>query len=297
MFARTKLLAFAPTYPLRVFSLVMSAIFAVEGAIMFALPELPAWAQAPLVEGLFDAALLTLVLSPVVWWLAVVPIRRLFEARGELLHRLFRAQDEERSRIARDLHDEVGQQLTAILVGLKTIELAPDLETARIRAQGLRDVGAAAHDEVRRLARGLRPGVLAELGLEAAVARICEEYERLHGTAIRLDVSPDACHGLSPEIEMSLYRILQESLTNVARHAAATQIEVALHRRGNAITLSVVDDGHGFPPSSDLDTTSTGETFGLASMRERALTLGGECRIQSHAQRGTSVHVSISAEG
>jgi two-component system sensor histidine kinase UhpB len=297
MHDKSKPLSMASMYPLRVFAIVMSAIFAVEGAIMFALPELPAWAHTPLVEGLIDATMLTLAISPVVWWLAVVPIRRLFEARGELLHRLFRAQDEERCRIARDLHDEVGQQLTAILVGLKTIELAPDLESARIRARGLRHVGAAAHDEVRRLARGLRPGVLAELGLEAAVARICEEYERLHGTAIRLNVSPDACRGISPEIEMSLYRILQESLTNVARHAAATRIEVTLHRRGNAITLSVVDDGRGFPPSSQSDATSTGESFGLASIRERALTLGGKCLIQSHAQRGTSVQVSIPVEG
>jgi signal transduction histidine kinase len=297
MFARTMSVSFASTYPLRVFVLVMTAVFAVEGAIMFWIPEFPAWAQSPIVEGLLDATLLTLVTSPVVWWLAVVPIRRLFEARGELLHRLFRAQDEERRRIARDLHDEVGQQLTAVLVGLKTIELAPDLETARSRARSLRDVGAAAHEEVRRLAGGLRPGVLEELGLEAAVARICEDYERLHGTAIRLDVSPDASRGLSSDVETTLYRILQESLTNVARHAAATQLEVALHRRGNLITLSVVDNGRGFGSSIESDPTPAIKSFGLASIRERALMLGGECLVQSSAGRGTSVHVSIPVKG
>ena len=297
MFARTNHLPIASNYPLRVFALVMIAIFAVEGAIMFAMPALPEWAQVPVVAVPLDAILLTLVTAPAVWWLAVVPIRRLFEARGELLHRLFRAQDEERARIARDLHDEIGQQLTALLVGLKTIELAPDLETAKSRARALRDVGAAAHEEVRRLARGLRPGVLEELGWEAAVTRLCEDYQRSHGTAIQLDVSPDACRGLNPEIEASLYRILQESLTNAARHADATEIKVALQRRCDSITLTVADDGRGIPPPNKAESSPGTGTIGLASIRERALMLGGDCLIQSDAGRGTTVQVSIPVAG
>ena len=91
MFARPNHLPTAASFPLRVFALVMSAIFAVEGAIMIAMPALPAWTRVPVVAGLLDATVLSLVTAPAVWWLAVVPIRRLFEARGELVHRLFRA--------------------------------------------------------------------------------------------------------------------------------------------------------------------------------------------------------------
>ncbi len=212
--------------------------------------------------------------------------------RGELLHRLFRAQDEERARIARDLHDEIGQHLTALLVGLKTIESVSNLETAKARAGELRGLAAIAHDEVRRLARGLRPGVLEELGLEAAVGRLCEDFERAHGTTVRLDVAPDACAGLSPAVETSLYRILQESLTNVARHAEATEVEVALHRSDDSITLSVVDRGRGFPGERTESSTAKG-AIGLASIRERALMLGGACLIRSEPGRGTTVQVSI----
>ena len=180
-----------------------------------------------------------------------------------------------------------------MLVGLKTIELAPDFETAKSRSRALRDVAAAAHDEVRRLARGLRPGVLEELGLDAAIARVCEDYESAHGIAIRLEIPADTCRGLNPEVETSLYRILQESLTNVARHADAAEIEVSLHRRGNSITLSVADNGRGFPQSCKVESSAEIGTIGLASIRERALMVGGECTIQSDVGRGTIVKVSI----
>lgn len=296
MFSEPSNLPFAAIYPLRVFALVMLVIFSVEGAIMLAIPALPAWTQAPVVGGILDAMVLTLATGPAVWWLAVVPIRQLFEARGELLHRLFRAQDEERARIARDLHDEIGQHLTALLVGLKTMESVPNVETAKARASELRALAAVAHEEVRRLAHGLRPGVLEELGLEAAIGRLCEEYGRTHGTTVQLDMASDAYAGLSPAVEISLYRILQEALTNVARHAAAAEIQVFLQRSDDWITLSVVDRGRGFI-GERVDSSTDGGTLGLASIRERALMLGGTCTIRSELGRGTTVRVSIPVAG
>jgi two-component system sensor histidine kinase UhpB len=297
MFAKSKDLPFAANYPLRVFALVMFVIFAVEGAIMLAFPVLPAWTRAPVVDGFLDASVLTLVTGPAVWWLAVAPVRRLLEARGELLHKMFRAQDEERARIARDLHDEIGQHLTALLVGLKTIESVPDLETAKVRARELRDLGAAAHEEVRRLARGLRPGVLEELGLEAAVCRMAEDFERMHETTVRVDVLPGACDGLSVAAETSLYRSLQEALTNAARHAEAEEIDIRLQRAGNSITLTVVDHGRGFRLDDPEESVGSADSLGLASIRERALMLGGQCTIRSELGRGTTVQVSIPVRG
>lgn len=296
MFSQPSYQPFAATYPWRVFALVMLTVFSVEGAIMLAMPVLPAWTQARVCSGVFDATMLTLATAPVVWWLAVAPVRRLFEARGELLRRLFRYQEEERQRIARDLHDEIGQHLTALLVGLKTMESIPDLSTARARAGDLRDLAAMAHDEVRRLARGLRPGVLEELGLEAAMGRLCEDFERTHGTAVRLDLASAALAGLSPAAELSLYRILQEALTNVARHADSADVEVVLHQSDGWITLSIADRGCGIPEGR-ADSVRDGSTLGLAGIRERALMLGGTCSIRSHEGRGTVVQVSIPAAG
>ena len=287
----------AAVYPLRVFALVMFVIFAVEGAIMLAFPVLPAWTRAPVVDGILDASVLTLVTGPAVWWLAVVPIRRLFEARGELLHRLFRVQEEERARIARDLHDEIGQHLTALLVGLRTVESASNLQEAIARARALRDLGVLAHDEVRRLARGLRPGVIDELGLQAAIDRLGEDFERAHGVAVEFQVVPDACSNLTKPVESALYRILQEALTNVARHAAASTVRVTLLRNGNSITMSIADNGRGFAADKHMGGEQNALSVGLDSMRERARSLEGECTIDAAPGRGTVVSVTIPLTG
>jgi signal transduction histidine kinase len=284
---------FSAVNPLRVFMLMMFAVFAVEGAIMVALPLFPDWAQSPLVEGLVDASLLTMVTAPVMWWLAVRPLKTLFEGRGQLLQQLFQVQERERARIARDLHDEIGQHLTALLVGLKTIDSSPTLDAAKDRAGQLRELASLAHCEVGRLARGLRPGVLEELHLEAAMERLCEEFQEMHNIPVRLTVEPGSCDALSTALETSLYRILQEALTNVARHANATGIEVLLKRGDNRVTLRVADDGRGFAShEADSGTMRTGR-IGLASIRERALLLGGECKIQSERGTGTVVQVEI----
>ena len=110
----------------------------------------------------------------------------------------FESQEQERSRIARDLHDEIGQQLTALLVGLGTVESAKDLQSAQQLAHDLRKVGATAHEEVRRLVRGLRPGVLEELGLAAAIERLCEDFEQVHGVTVRLEAPAAADANNSP---------------------------------------------------------------------------------------------------
>ena len=283
--------------PIRVFVLVMLLAFIVEGAIMFGLPLLPEWAQGPLALDIIDASLLTLAMAPTVWWLVVLPMRRLLEARGQLLHQLFQAQEQERARIARDLHDEIGQHLTALLVGLKTVETAANLDVAKQRADELRELAAVAHKEVRRLARGLRPGVLEELRLQAAIERVCEDFQAMHQIPVQLNISPAACDNLTTMIETSLYRIVQEALTNAARHANATGIEVSLERYDNKVTLRVTDRGQGFHTSDVEATAQSAATIGLASIRERALMLGGDCKIHSERGKGTTVQVSIPLAG
>ncbi len=249
---------------------------------MVLLSLFPAWSRIPLLQGMLDASLLTLVMAPIIWWLVVKPLRRLSESRGHLLH-------------SRDLHDEIGQQLTALLVGLGTVESAKDLQTAQQLAQDLRKVGGTAHEEVRRLARGLRPGVLEELGLFAAIERLCEDFEQVHGVNVRLKLSAAASGQLSLPVEISLYRILQESLTNVARHAHANSVNVTLIRARDMVTLTVEDDGCGMHDTSYGLSAPGQRSLGLDSIRERALMLQGECTICNAQGGGLLVHVTLPA--
>lgn len=260
---------------------------------MLLLPWLPEAWHDTLVEGLLDASTLTLVTAPAVWFLAVSPLRRLFEARGRLLRRLFESQEQERARIARDLHDGVGQDLTALLVGLRTIEEAGDLGTARTRARDLRELTSTAHSEVRRLARGLRPVILEELGLVSALERLAEDFQRTHGVEVTLLRDPTAKDRLEPATETALYRIVQEGLANVARHARAREVEVSLRQEGESLALSLRDDGRGFD-ADDLEALKGREgSFGLASIRERALMLGGACAVRARPGEGTTIEVRI----
>jgi signal transduction histidine kinase len=285
-----------PQSPLRVFALVLLLVFSAEGAIMLLLPALPEGWHGTLVESLVDAGALTLVTAPAVWLLAVAPLRRLFEARGRLLRRLFESQEQERARIARDLHDGVGQNLTALLVGLRTIEDAGDVATAGARARELRELASAAHGEVRRLARGLRPVALEELGLVPAVERLCEDFQRTHGVEVTLRLDPPLAARLDPGAETALYRIVQEGLANVARHARARAVELLFRKDGEGLLLALRDDGRGFD-AADLEALEGREgSFGLGSMRERALMLGGECAVRSRRGEGTSVEIRIPLE-
>ena len=285
----------APQSPIRVFALVLLLIFAVEGAIMLVLPLLPdAWRSLPL-ESLLDASALTLITAPAVWFLVALPLRRLFEGRGRLLRRLFDSQEQERARIARDLHDGVGQDLTALMVGLRTLEEAGDLETARARTCELRALAAAAHGDVRRLARGLRPVILEELGLASAAERLCEDFERAHGVKVTLDRDPTPWARLEPAAETALYRILQEGLANVARHAGASRVEVRLRRDGASLVLALRDDGRGFDAGEVAARKGSEGSFGLASIRERARMLGGECSVRSEPGAGTAVEIRVPA--
>ena len=262
---------------------------------MLLLPFVPSWSRTSLIQGLADASILTLVMAPVLWLLVVKPLRRLSESRGQLLHSLFDRQEQERARIARDLHDEIGQQLTALLVGLGTVESAKDLQSAKQLAHDLRQIGGTAHEEVRRLARGLRPGVLEELGLVAAIERLCEDFEQVHGVTVRLKVSAAANGKLSLPVETSLYRILQESLTNVARHAHANSVNVTFTRTGDMVTLTVEDDGRGMHDTSYGLSTPGQRSLGLDSIRERALMLQGKCIIRDAESGGLLVQVTLPA--
>ncbi len=199
--------------------------------------------------------------------------------RSRLLQRLLHAQEEERARLSRDLHDQVGQALTGLSLGLERLPAGTERDHLKRLVVGVLS-------DVRRLAKDLHPAVLAELGFEAAVARHAREVERRTGLRVEATVRVPP---LPPELATALYRVVQEALTNVTRHAGAASASVVAIGAGDQIDLVVEDDGRGFDPAGASD------GLGLHGMRERIELAGGELRIESGPERGTSVHARVPA--
>jgi two-component system sensor histidine kinase UhpB len=193
------------------------------------------------------------------------------------------AQEGERRRIAQELHDEVGQTLTAVLLGLKT--LADKLpEPSRRELREVQETTRDGLDEIRRIARRLRPGLLEEQGLERAVNALVREIPPRAGVTVRSLVDP-TLPDLSHDVELVIYRVAQESLTNTVRHGAATNVTIALRRTPQGVTLIVSDDGVGLDDSA--------EGSGIHGMRERALLIGADFTIGPRPSGGTEVRLDV----
>jgi two-component system, NarL family, sensor histidine kinase UhpB len=207
-------------------------------------------------------------------------LERLEAERTATARAAVRAQEEERSRLARDLHDEVGQNLTFLLLRLRgasrlaPLELQPDLDAVA-------DAARTTLEQVRTLSRQLRPGVLSDLGLKPALAALVDEVRRL-GVKAALDfpewIDADA------ERDLVIYRVVQEALTNVLKHAEAASVRVSVATRAGALAVEIADDGNGQAGS---------EGIGTGSMRERVLLIGGTFRRVGVPKRGTTVSVTV----
>jgi signal transduction histidine kinase/cytochrome b subunit of formate dehydrogenase len=215
-------------------------------------------------------------------------------ARGELLRKLITAQEEERRRIARELHDETGQVLTALVVGMDTAALAPDTDIAAIREKlgELRGVAVDALDDVHRLIRDLRPSVLDDLGLVTGLTWYAETRLQPAGVRAQVTVTGDE-RRLPAEVETALFRIGQEAISNIAWHAQASNVLVGLDFRNGNVTLEVEDDGVGFDVASVLESPDSRRGWGILGMRERASLLGGTLEITSSPDEGTKVRATV----
>jgi PAS domain S-box-containing protein len=223
--------------------------------------------------------------------------RRHAEVRARLLEQVTAAQEEEQRRLARELHDETGQSLTSLLVGLRTLAEAPDLTAAQEQVTDLRRLTARTLDEVRRLARGLRPGVLDELGLVPAIDQLALDYAQMRSIAVDVSAVGFGLERLPSAIEAALYRIIQEALTNTAKHSGARTANVVLRRRPEAVQAIVSDDGCGFDVEGTLRTPAAWAHLGLHGMRERAALLGGTVTIESTPGEGTTIYVRVPVLG
>jgi two-component system sensor histidine kinase UhpB len=216
---------------------------------------------------------------------------RIETERRESAHRALAAQEAERLRIARELHDEVGQTLTAVALRAERAAGEPPAQ-AGAQAQALREIVETVHrslDDVRRIARELRPEALDDLGLIDALISLCLRMERQGDRRVLRELQ-GPMPALSPEVELVIYRVAQEALTNAFRHAEASQVRVALERtQEDVVVLCVTDDGRGLP------TPMPARVTGLAGMRERAILIGGMIEIHSPPGAGVEVRLTVAA--
>ena len=210
-------------------------------------------------------------------------LERLERERRESARRALSVQERERRRVARELHDEVGQIFTAIMLQIESLaaEAPPQL---RADLDELRETARAGAYDVRRIAARLRPQVLDDLGLHSALTALASAHADQTGMRVERTLEQVA---LDDEQELVVYRVAQEALTNVARHAQASRVELSLRREGETVVLRVRDDGRGLPPQVDAVAS------GIRGMRERALLIGGALTLAGAGGGGTEVCLRV----
>ena len=205
----------------------------------------------------------------------------------DALRRVVSGQELERRRLARELHDETGQALTSILLGLRAVEEAGSPDHMRTAASDLRELVVATLQDVRRLAVQLRPKALDDFGLVAAVEHLVQTFSE--ATSIRVDLEAQLGEKRLPaEVETTLYRIVQEALTNIVKHAEASRVSILLVRRSGTATVVIEDDGRGFDPTELRE-----EGMGIIGMRERVQLHEGRLTVESTAGSGATLVAEV----
>jgi PAS domain S-box-containing protein len=214
--------------------------------------------------------------------------------RIHLLGRLVRGQEDERRRIARDLHDQLGQRLTALRLKIRSLkDAAADDEIMAPKIEHLQEIARRLDSEVSYLVWELRPTVLDDLGFTSALRAFVQEWMRHFEIRADHQIATISKRRFDPQTETHLYRIAQEALNNVAKHANATQVSVVLEKRGEGIILIIEDDGVGFVPGKISVPEKSGNGLGLLGMQERATLIGGDVEIESAPGNGTTIYVRV----
>lgn len=209
----------------------------------------------------------------------------------ELTTQVIEAQEAERQRIARELHDDTAQILFAQLLRVSALKASPH-EAVRTTAENLETLTVEAIEGVRRLALELRPPALDDLGVREALGDLAQRFSENSGVDVELEITGGRDR-LAPEAELVLYRVAQEAMTNVVKHAKASSARITLARWPDRVDLTVDDNGAGFDPSVDRPRDSTGLGLGLFGMEERVLLVGGSLAIRALTPTGTRVAVSL----
>jgi signal transduction histidine kinase len=215
-------------------------------------------------------------------------------ARVLLLRRLVTAQEEERRRISRELHDQMGQHLAALMFGLKTLSNAPGSHAPPHHSlQQLQELTEQLVEEAHHLASELRPAALDDLGLHTALSNYVERWSERGGVTADFHSHGLDRHRLPPQVETAVYRIVQEALTNVLKHARAGRVSVILEHRHDQLLTIVEDDGRGFDTQAVRSLPGEGHGLGLLGMQERVALVGGNLNIESEPGAGTTLVIRI----
>jgi signal transduction histidine kinase len=291
--------SFKPSHLLAVASL---SIFVAELLVMLVLPLLPPLGRGS--QALLDSAVLVAMIFPALYFLSFRPMvsqlgecqlaEQKLEQSNTQVHllskRLLEALEEERKRISRELHDELGQYLTSIKMEADILQRYAEANDPRTQAvaDSIQAKLDEALDTILRISFALRPSMLDDFGLVPAIESYLENFQEATGIACEWECGAEAV-GVLPEVTTAVYRVLQEALTNVARHAATPGVEVRLSQEGEMLVLVVQDDGRGF----DISTTGNDHSLGLIGMRERAELAGGILQIASRKGSGTRIEMAV----
>jgi len=220
--------------------------------------------------------------------------QRAEEAHRAVLRRLVAAEETERGRVSRELHDRLGQDLTALKLGLQIVRRQGACPPALRESVGnLENLADSLMRDLHRLAWELRPAALDDFGLELALRRYADEWAALSGVAVDFESQGVTARRLAREVETALYRIAREALINVVRHANAKRVSILLQRRADQVSLIVEDDGRGFDAATMLGTPASRGKLGLLGIQERATLAGGSAEIESSPGAGTTVFVRM----
>lgn len=285
--------------PKNLLVVMASVIFIVETLVMFILSEIPPISRGW--EAILDSSILLLLLTPFYLYI----YRPFWEERQKqsrqirfLSQQLLTATDEESKRIAHEIHDQCGQTLTALQFGLQSLKkLIVDCDPKALRrTEYLEKAACQLSEELRSLTKRLRPAILDQAGLVAALNSQAEEFRQNYPDITvtnRFFQKAELPQRLPSQTEDAIYRICQEALTNIARHASATEIFLSLSLKNRLLQLEILDNGSGFDLADCLDQQEGVCGVGLLGMRERALMVGGQLKIISRPGEGTKISASF----
>jgi PAS domain S-box-containing protein len=219
-------------------------------------------------------------------------LKRIDAQRTQLLHRVMTMQEVERARVAEGLHEQIGQELTAVVLGLRTAEASTSLEDARAVVAEVRGQASDTIEDVRLMAVQMRPGALADLGLAAVLDSDVQTLAEHEGFVARVDLDESHALALSQDAQLSLYRIIHAALDNVVSHAHASHVIITIRPDNDRVSVMVQDDGIGFDVDP-LDSADGPASVGLLAMRERARMMRGSVNIESTQGEGTVVFIDV----
>lgn len=277
--------------PWLTWSVILAVIFSAEFLIMRGIPYVLGPDRSPVEEAIVDAVALTAFVAPLMWFLIVLPLKRAAAVRERFLADMFTAIEAERRRLAREVHDGVGQSLSLVISGLRSTAQLPGLEETRRKCDELLTAAQHALAEAKQLSLGLRPSLLDDLGLRPALMQLISDVEKHSALAVQADLGAMVDQRWGDNIETHLFRIVQEGLCNVVKHAQATSAKVSIATDGGDCVVEVSDDGKGISDAELQAAMRNGGHLGIIGIQERSKLLNGTYELHTMEPHGTQLTV------